>query len=130
MGGRLATILALAAALPALWAGGGCGRGGAPAPGAGGTAVIALAAEPDLLNPLLTGSAYATQLLGLMEDGLVEMGEDLEFHPRIADSWTFAPDSLSVTFHLRPWVWSDGAPLTARDVATSFALLTDPVVGG
>ncbi len=130
MGGRRATSLALGVALAALAAlgGGGCGGGGGAGPRAGGTAILALAAEPDLLNPLLTGSAYATQLLGLMQDGLIEMDEDLEFRPRIASGWTFAPDSLSVTFRLRPWVWSDGEPLTARDVAASFALLTDPVI--
>jgi len=128
MGGRLAAVLALGAALPLLWGGAGCGGASERAPRAGGTAVIALAAEPDLFNPLLTGSAYATQLLGLMQDGLVQMGEDLEFHPAIAADWTFAADSLAVTFRLRPWVWEDGTPLTAHDVAASFALLTDPVV--
>ncbi len=128
MGGWRATILALGVALAGVWTGAGCGGASGPEPRAGGTAIIALAAEPDVLNSLLTGSAYANQILGLMQDGLVEMGEDLEFHPCIASDWTFAPDSLSVTFRLRPWVWSDGAPLTSRDVATSFALLTDPVV--
>ncbi len=129
MDGWRATVLALGAALPAA---------AGPAPAAAGRPVRSRAPAARPSSPwrpsrtcsisLLTGSAYATQILGLMQDGLVEMGEDLEFHPRIASDWTFAPDSLSVTFRLRPWVWSDGAPLTSRDVAASFALLIDPVV--
>ncbi len=92
------------------------------------TAVIAFPGEPDNLNPLLYSSAYAGQILVLLMEGLVEMGEDLQYHPHIADRLDFSPDSLTVTVHLRPWCWSDGVPLTARDVVRSVELYKDPVI--
>ncbi len=112
----------------------GCGREAKPRPGAadeptaGGTAVIAFPADPDVLNPLLYTSAHAGQILDLLGDGLVEMGEDFTYRPCIAAGLEFTPDSLAVTVRLRPWCWSDGAPLTARDVAASFRLFVDPRV--
>ncbi len=37
--------------------------------------------------------------------------------PDLAESWTVAPDGMSVTFNLRSGLrWSDGTPLTASDV--------------
>ncbi len=77
-------------------------------PVAGGTAVIAIGEEPDVLNSLIRRSASAGQILDLMQDSLADMGEDLLWHTRIADSWDISPDRLSITYHLRPWFWSDG----------------------
>ena len=129
-GGRLAVLGALA--LAALAAPAGCGRREAPpavaeggAPVAGGTAVVALGSEPDVLNPLLYASATAGQVIAELHDGLTDMDESLNYVPRIARSWELAPDSLSITYHLRPWRWSDGRPLTARDVVGSLALFKD-----
>ena len=43
----------------------------------------------------------------------------------IAESVVLAPDRLSVRFHLRPEArWHDGTPITARDVAFSYEILT------
>jgi len=95
----------------------------------GGTAVISLPSEPDVLNSLIRTSAVAGQVLSLLQAGLAEMAEDLTWSPEIAASWDVAPDSLAITYHLRPWRWADGAPLQARDVVASFALLTDPRIG-
>jgi len=95
---------------------------------AGGTAVVALSADPDVLNPLIYTSTIAGNIYAEIHDGLTEMGEDLSYHPRIAGSWEVAQDRLSITYHLRPWSWSDGTPLTAIDVASSFDLFTNPEV--
>ena len=72
-------------------------------PQAGGTVVIGIGSEPDVLNSLTRTSAVAGQVLSLMQAGLAEMGEDLQWQPMIADRWELAPDSLAITFHLRPW---------------------------
>ena len=46
----------------------------------------------------------------------------LEIHPDLASGWTMAADGLSVTFTLHEGMeWSDGAPITCRDVAWSFS---------
>jgi len=94
----------------------------------GGTVVLALGAEPDVLNPLINTSAQAGQVLALLLDGLVEMEEDFLYHPRIAEQLTYSPDSLSITVRLRDWCWSDGVPLTSDDVVRSFELFVDPLV--
>lgn len=111
----------------------GCGgdRDQAPSttgPVEGGTAVIAFAEDPDVLNPLIYQSASSGQILVLLHEGLVEMGEDLRYHPHIAREWIYSPDSLTVTVPLRPWTWSDGYPVTAYDAAVAFDLYMDPVV--
>lgn len=52
------------------------------------------------------------------------------FTPRLAKSWTWAADSLSIAFSLNPRArWHDGKPVTASDVRYSFMLFTDPKVG-
>ena len=99
------------------------------APERGGTAVIAWGADPDALNSLIRRSASAGFVLDALQDGLADMGEDLEWHPRIASDWTIDSDRSAITYHLRPWVWADGTPLTARDVVSSFDLFRNPAVG-
>lgn len=91
----------------------------------GGTAVIALSGEPDVLNSLIRSSSYAGMVLAEMQDALAELGEDLQWYPRIAESWEIAEDRTAITYHLKPWVWSDGRPLTTRDVVSSFHLIRD-----
>lgn len=94
----------------------------------GGTAVIALSSDPDALNPLISSSANAGMVIAEIHDGLAEMGDDLGYEPRIASSWEVSSDGRSLTYHLLPWRWSDGQPLTAQDVVSSFNLFTDPAV--
>jgi peptide/nickel transport system substrate-binding protein len=94
-------------------------------PQPGGTAVVALSSEPDALNPLISTSSNAGLIIAEMHDGLTEMDDDLDYVPRIATSWDLSPDGLEITYHLQPWVWSDGTALTARDVVTSFDLFKD-----
>ncbi len=107
----------------------GChGPGNEVAPG-GGTAVVALAADPDVLNPLISDSAVAGIINAELYDGLADMGEDLSYQPRLARGWDVGPDGRSITYHLRPWRWSDGAPLTARDVVLSLELFKDERIG-
>lgn len=96
---------------------------------AGGTAIVAIHADPGILNPLLQSSALAGYVVSEMQDTLVELNESLVYEPRIATSWEVSPDGLAVTFHLQPWKWSDGEPLTAYDVKTSFDLFKNPLIG-
>ncbi len=45
-----------------------------------------------------------------------------KFYPALASSWEQSADLRSVTVHLDPKAgWSDGTPVTAKDVVTSFA---------
>ena len=101
--------------------------GGQPVPG--GTAVVALANEPDVLNSLVRTSAVAGMVLSLLQASLAEIGEDLRWYPMIATGWEVAADSLAITYQMRPWLWEDGQPLTSADVCLSFELMRDPRIG-
>ena len=59
----------------------------------------------------------------------MELEEDYTNGPRIASSWEVAPDGSSITYHLKPWLWEDGLPLTAQDVANSLELFQNSEVG-
>jgi peptide/nickel transport system substrate-binding protein len=108
----------------------GIGMGAKPLESAvpGGTAVIALANDPDALNPLLYTSSAAGMVYAEIHDGLTEMDEKLNYVPRIASDWKISPDRLSITYQLNRWRFSDGTPLTAFDVVHSYDLFVDPAV--
>ncbi len=133
---RAATFLLVVAGI----VGTGCDRTGAgaePAPGddLGGTVIIATAAEPATLFPPLAASTQAGAVVDQLFDRLADVGDSLQtvgdrgFRPRLAARWTWATDSLSITFHLaRGARWHDGRPVTSRDVAFSFDVSADPAV--
>jgi peptide/nickel transport system substrate-binding protein len=102
----------------------------------GGTIVIAATGEPDALFPPLAGLVSAFQVNSLVYDHLADIGPKLNvlgdagFTPALADSWTWAPDSLSIAFHLNPKArWHDGVPVTAEDVVYTHHLNTSPRLG-
>ena len=80
------------------------------------------------LNPLAVDNTeivkYAVSLVFLP---LVELNENLEFVPQLAESIT-TEDNLTFTIKLQDSaVWSDGEPVTAEDVAFTLAIGADPV---
>lgn len=102
----------------------------------GGTIVVAMPGDVGTLLPGLIVSMADRQLTDLLYDRLAEIGDDLNtlgdkgFTPRLAESWTWAPDSLSITFHLNPKArWHDGQPVRASDVRYSLNLIKDPAFG-
>jgi peptide/nickel transport system substrate-binding protein len=102
----------------------------------GGTMVAAQPGEPATLLPGLAGLLIERQITDLLYDRLAEIGDELNsvgdrgFRKQLADSWEWAPDSLSIVFHLNPRArWHDGRPVTASDVRYSVALMKDPAFG-
>ncbi|MEZ5094092.1 ABC transporter substrate-binding protein [Nocardioides sp.] len=102
--------------------------GGSGSGSSGGDQVLvaAIASEPDQLDPHKT-SAYASfEVLENVYDTLVEPDENLEMQPALAESWDLSDDQLTWTFHLRDGVsFTDGAALTAEDVAYSYNRIID-----
>lgn len=126
--GRTTILLTLAAGVIAACSG---GTKGTPKP-TGGTLVIATAGDADNLFPPLTITGQGHQVTDQLFDYLADIGADLNtigdagFTPRLADRWTWAPDSASVAFHLNPRArWHDGRAVTARDVRFTYQLVTD-----
>jgi len=98
--------------------------------------VVAVPAEPAVLLPGLQGMIIEREVTDLLFDRLAEIGDDLNsvgdkgFKPQLAARWEWAPDSLSIVFHLDPRArWHDGQPVRASDVRYSFNLLKDPTFG-
>lgn len=102
----------------------------------GGTIVVATTAEPDALFPPVATTIQGRQVTELLFDNLAQVGTKMNtlgdggFEPRLAKSWTWGRDSLSIAFHLDPAAkWHDGKPVLAKDVVFSFKVYTDSVVG-
>jgi peptide/nickel transport system substrate-binding protein len=100
------------------------------------TLVMALPADADNLLPPLTTNEASAQVGAVIFEKLAEVGDSLNvvgdggFRPSLADSWTWAPDSLSIAFHLDPKAhWQDGVPVRAADVVYSYHVNTSKSVG-
>ena len=120
--GAVAGLLATAAAL--------LGAGGAPATAADGDKTgfnIALLNEVDSFNPFLGIEAESYEMWALTYDYMISYSmKDMTPEPGLAESWDTSEDGLTWTFHIRSGVtWSDGKPLTARDIAYTYNRILD-----
>jgi len=100
-----------------------------------GTIVIASPAEADVLLPPVSQSDVGRSLADLVCLKLADIGpelntvDDASFVPKLAESWTF-DDSVTLAFTLHPEArWHDGVPVTAEDVAFTFDVYRDTLVG-
>ena len=126
---RAAAALALIASLAACR---GDTRGTTATGDAGGTVVLSTAAEPDFLLPPLITNVQGKMITDLVFDKLAEVGTDMNvfrdagYRPRLAQKWTWSPDSLAIAFQLDPRArWHDGAPVRAEDVKLGYDLMVD-----
>lgn len=81
--------------------------------------VLAIGGEPDDgYDPILGWGRYGHPLF---QSTLLTRETDLSTSPDLATAWTLSDDRLTWTIKLREGVkFSDGSPLTARDVAFTF----------
>ena len=79
------------------------------------------------LIPTLTSDQSSYEVGGLIYDGLVKTDKDLNLAPAMAQSWTYSPDCLELTFRLRRDIkWHDGYPFTAADVVFTYEAMINP----
>ena len=84
------------------------------------TVVFMIQSSPANLDPRIGTDEVSEHIDELLFDGLVDRDAHFRFKPALATSWD-QPNPLTLIFHLRPGVhFSDGQPLTARDVIWSF----------
>lgn len=102
----------------------------------GGTLVIATSADPNLLFPPLVVSTQARQVAEQLYDYLVVVGPEMDtfgnagFRPRLAESWKWSSDSLSIAFRIHPEArWHDGVRADASDVRFTYQVYTNPKLG-
>jgi len=97
----------------------------------GGTITFGAISEPVILNPILSTDTASSDIHGWISYGLVRTAVDLTVRNSIADRWSWDQASLTWTFWLRPDVrWSDGRPLTARDVKFTYDTILHPDYDG
>jgi peptide/nickel transport system substrate-binding protein len=128
---RKAFLLSALAILPSC-----SGETASDSPDAGGTVVIASGADPDILMPMLTTTSTGRMVSDQVFERLVELppngpsSGDEGYVPRLAKSWTWSGDSLSISFSIDPAArWHDGRPVRAQDVAFTYRLATDSTSG-
>lgn len=77
--------------------------------------------EPEWIDPTKCADHPGGTVITNVFAGLLQAHpQTLEPMPDVARSWELSPDGKVYTFHLRPSLWSDGVPLTARDFEYSW----------
>lgn len=93
-------------------------------PRRGGTAIVAVDADPETLNLAATTGYSAGDVGSKIFEGLVWLDTDIQAKPALATSWEITPDGKTYTFKLRQGVkWHDGRDFTAADVKFTFEQL-------
>ena len=84
----------------------------------------------ETITPLVSHDAYSADVQGYVLETLIARNPDtLEWQGLIARSWEISEDGLTITFRLRDGVtFSDGKPLTADDVAFTFAFIMNETI--
>ncbi len=82
------------------------------------------------ITPTISTDAYASEVQSyVLESLLLRNPDTLEWEGLIARDWRYSEDGLTITFTLRQDVtFSDGAPLTAEDVAFTFAFIMNDTI--
>ncbi len=103
-----------------------CSRKAAPQ----NTLRIGIAGAPDSIDPLQGQFAAAALIYKQIYLPLTDYGPDGKLAPGLAGSWKVSDNGLRWTFDLyHNQRWSDGAPLTARDVLFSVHRALNPDTG-
>ncbi len=99
-----------------------------------GTLVLAAIGEPETLLPPVTDQVLSRDIGVQLFLKLADIGMssntigDRDYEPLLAERWEWE-DTLTLVFDLHPEArWHDGRPVTAEDVAFTFAAYTDSLV--
>ena len=93
----------------------------------GGEVVLSTFGEPAGFNPLLYTDTLSPNIGSLLFNTLVNINEQLEYVPELAESWRVSEDGLSWEFNLRKDVsFHDGEPLDSGDVLFTYRSVLDP----
>src|SRR3989442_2725215 len=98
--------------------------------GRGGRIVIGVPGDVTSLNIYTATNAFSQEIVDRLFLKLADEQDDFSqgpptFAPSLAKFWEISPDGLQLTFHLDARArWSDGRPVTARDVVFSHQAAT------
>jgi oligopeptide transport system substrate-binding protein len=133
MGMLLPTLLCLMALLASA-----CGGGGGSSTPASTTKAPASQQKyrwafrlPDIntFDPGISTDATSINAINMVFTGLVQLDDNLNIQPQLAQTYDKSTDGLTYTFHLRPGLkFSDGTKLDANDVAYSIDRSLSPAI--
>src|SRR5437762_6588385 len=87
--------------------------------------------DPRSLDPALSTDVPTGRAIAYVFDGLTRFTPEARVEPALAERWDVSPDGSRYTFHMRPGVqFTDGTPLTARTVISSWQRALDPSLKG
>jgi len=90
---------------------------------------VDLQGDPASLSLIGRTDRNAARLAVQLTDSLVQYDSELNLQPRLAESWEFSADRLTLTFRLRSGVrWHDGQPVTADDVVFTVNKVQEPAL--
>ena len=77
------------------------------------------------INPIIGSSEYSAEIENIIYRPLIWVAADgsIDTQLSIAQSIDVSPDGLTYHVTMKPWVWSDGVPITADDVAYDLELI-------
>src|SRR6266699_2665153 len=79
------------------------------------------------LDPALVNDSFSANAIQMIFTGLVQFDDKLQVRPQLAQSWEESANGMTWTFHLKTGLkFSDGKPLTSRDVAYSIDRALQP----
>jgi oligopeptide transport system substrate-binding protein len=79
------------------------------------------------IDPTISQDTTSSRVLYDLFEGLTSFDQNLKVIPGLAQSWDLSSDAKTYTFHLRPNLkFSDGTPITAKDVVFTWQRLVDP----
>ncbi|HEX4296731.1 MAG TPA: ABC transporter substrate-binding protein [Devosia sp.] len=91
---------------------------------------MAWAQDATGLDPHKQTAFSSLSLLDLIYEPLVRLDAQLAVTPDVAQSWTFSPDGMTLTFKLDPKSkFSTGDQVTSDDVKASFTRILDEATG-
>lgn len=88
------------------------------------TLTMAMAAQPDTLDPQATAATAAFQVGKSIYDGLVEVDQSGRIVPALAKGYTISDDGLTYTFELNEATFHDGTAFDAADVVATLARIS------
>jgi peptide/nickel transport system substrate-binding protein len=89
---------------------------------------LCLSSEPKTFDPLKV-SEQSSEIVRYLTGGVLVRVNRVtdQLQPELAESWKLSDGGRTITFHLRAGLkFSNGAPLTAKDVARTFNTALDP----
>ncbi len=92
--------------------------------------VLAFGTGLKTLTPTISTDAYSSEVQSyVLESLLVRDPDTLQWQGLIARDWEYSVDGLTITFRLHEGVtFSDGMPLTAEDIAFTFAFIMNDAI--